>query len=156
MTASPVATWLDTNRDRAGRAHVKSDLSVAGHPEVFVIGDTAAVTDSRGRTVPGVAPAAKQMGRYVGKLVTSRVTGRRPPGPFVYSHAGDFAMVGRKSAVVSLRKIRLKGFIGWLIWSVAHIWFLIGFRSRIIVAFEWFWSYLTAHRGARLISDRRR
>ena len=81
---------------------------------------------------------------------------RRTPDPFVYHHAGNFAMIGRKSAVVSVGKIRLKGFIGWLLWSVAHILFLVGFRSRTIVAFEWFWSYLTGHRGARLISDRRR
>jgi NADH dehydrogenase len=156
VAASPVAGWLDTGRDRAGRAQVNTDLTVAGHPEIFVIGDTAAVTDKTGRTVPGVAPAAKQMGRYVGKLIRSRVMGERTPEPFVYHHAGDFAMIGRKSAVVSVGKIRLKGFVGWLLWSFAHIWFLIGFRSRLIVAFEWFWSYLTAHRGARLISDRRK
>jgi NADH dehydrogenase len=156
VAASPAATWLDAPQDRAGRVKVKSDLSVPGHPNIFVIGDTAAVTDAQGRAVPGIAPAAKQMGSYVGSLILGRLDGSPPPAPFAYHHSGELATIGRKSAVVALGKLELTGFIGWLFWSIAHIWVLIGFRSRVVVSFNWFWSYVTAQRGARLISDRQK
>ena len=123
-----------------------------GHPDVFVIGDAAAVFDEAGRAVPGVAPAAKQMGAYVGKLLAARFAGRPMP-PFGYRHAGDLATIGRRAAVVNLGRVHLKGFIGWLFWSVAHIYFLIGLRHRFIVAFTWLWDYLTFQRGARLITE---
>jgi NADH dehydrogenase len=155
VTASPAALWIGTAHDRAGRAQVSPDLSAAGHPDIFIIGDTAVVTDGTGRSVPGVAPAAKQMGRYVGKLIAARLAGRATPRPFTYHNSGDLATIGRKSAVVSLGRVRLTGFLGWLFWCLVHIWFLIGFRSRTVVAFNWVWSYLTFQRGARLISDRR-
>jgi len=129
---------------------------VPGRPEVFVIGDTATVRQENGQPVPGVAPAAKQMGRYVGKLIAARIAGRGQGKPFIYHHSGDLATIGRKSAVVSLGKMRLTGFPGWVFWCLAHIWFLIGFRSRIVVSINWLWSYLTYQRGARLISDRER
>jgi len=156
VTASPAADWLRVAHDRAGRVEVNADLSVPGHPNIFVIGDTAAVADRHGRPVPGIAPAAKQMGHYVGCVIAARVTGRETAKPFVYHHYGDLATIGRKSAVVSLHNLQLTGFVGWLFWCVAHIWFLIGFRSRIVVSFNWLWSYLTAQRGARLISDRQK
>jgi NADH dehydrogenase len=156
VTASPAAAWVGAEHDRAGRAQVGDDLSVAGHPEIFIIGDTAAVRNADGKPVPGIAPAAKQMGRYVGRLIAARIAGRTPPNPFVYHHSGDLATIGRKSAVVSLGKMRLTGFAGWLFWCIAHIWFLIGFRSRIVVSINWLWSYLTYQRGARLILDRER
>jgi NADH dehydrogenase len=149
VTASPAAAWLGAEHDRAGRVRVDSQLSVPGHPEVFVIGDTAAVDG-----VPGLAPAAKQMGRYAGKLIAARVSGSPDPAPFRYRHAGDLATIGRKSAVVSFGHIQLTGFAGWLFWSLIHIMFLIGFRSRIVVALNWIWSFLTFQRSARLISDR--
>jgi len=157
VAASPAGAWIGAARDRAGRVEVLSDLSVKDHPEVFVIGDTAAVRGGADqRPVPGVAPAAKQMGRYVGKLIAARIRGRVMSAAFRYHDSGDLAAIGRKSALVSLGRFRLTGFAGWLFWGVAHIWFLIGFRSRVVVAFSWLWSYLTFQRGARLISDRDR
>ena len=107
---------------------------------------------------PGTAPAAKQMGRHVGRLVAARAAGRtEPAAAFAYRHHGDLATVGRRAAVVSLNSIRLTGWFGWWFWGIAHVWYLIGFRSRVVVSFEWFWSYLTFQRGARLITgDTRR
>jgi NADH dehydrogenase len=154
VVASPAATWLSAGADRAGRVKVGPDLSVPGHPDIFVIGDTAAVNDSKGKPVPGIAPAAKQMGQYVGKLIAARIAGHSSTKPFRYMHLGDLATIGRHAAVVKFGVLRLKGFIGWLFWSVAHIYFLIGLRNRFIVAFSWFWSYLTFQRGARLIIGR--
>jgi NADH dehydrogenase len=149
VTASPAAGWIGAEHDRAGRVKVDQELSVGGYPEVFVIGDTAAVDG-----VPGVAPAAKQMGRYVGKLIAARVNGSADPAPFRYRHAGDLATIGRKSAVVSFGSVQLTGLIGWLFGSLIHIMFLISFRSRLIVTVNWVWSFMTFQRGARLISDR--
>jgi NADH:quinone reductase (non-electrogenic) len=152
VVASPAARWLNVEHDRAGRVLVKSDLSVPGHPEVFVIGDAATVNDESGKAVPGVAPAAKQMGAYVGKLIAARIAGQSLP-PFRYHHAGDLATIGRRAAVVSIGKVHLKGFIGWLFWGIVHIYFLIGLRRRFVVAINWLWDYLTFQRGARLITE---
>jgi NADH dehydrogenase len=151
VTASPAASWLGAAHDRAGRVAVAADLSLPSHPEIFVIGDTAAIADERG-PVPGVAPAAKQMGSYVGKVIVARLRNRAAPPPFRYRDEGSLATIGRKSAVVALGRLRFKGFLGWLFWSAVHIWFLIGFRSRVVVSFNWLWSYLTYQRGARLIT----
>ncbi|HEY7664640.1 MAG TPA: NAD(P)/FAD-dependent oxidoreductase [Xanthobacteraceae bacterium] len=151
VVASPAARWLDAAHDRAGRVLVKGDLSVPGHPEVFVIGDTASVVDQPG--IPGTAPPAKQMGAYVGKLIGAKAAGRSPPPPFRYRHLGDLATVGRHAAVVKLGWLELTGFLGWLFWSVIHIYFLIGVRDRFIVAFTWLWDYVTFQRGARLITQ---
>ncbi|HEX3440402.1 MAG TPA: NAD(P)/FAD-dependent oxidoreductase [Pseudolabrys sp.] len=153
VTASPAARWLGAEADRAGRVKVGPDLSLPGHPEIFVVGDTASVTDAKGRPVPGIAPAAKQMGKYVGKLIAARVAGRKDGKPFRYMHLGDLATIGRRSAVVKFGRLQLKGFLGWVFWSVAHIYFLIGLRNRFIVAFIWLWDYLTFQRGARLITN---
>ncbi len=152
VVASPAARWLNAEHDRAGRVLVKNDLSVPGHPNVFVIGDSATVNDESGKPVPGVAPAAKQMGAYVGKLIAARLAGQSLP-PFRYRHAGDLATIGRRAAVVSIGKVHLKGFIGWLFWGVVHIYFLIGLRRRFVVAINWLWDYLTFQRGARLITE---
>jgi NADH:quinone reductase (non-electrogenic) len=152
VIASPAARWLGAEADRAGRVKVKPDLSVPGHPDIFVIGDTAAVSDSHGRPIPGVANAAKQMGHYAGTAIASRLAGRTAGKPFRYMHLGDLAAIGRRAAVVKLGRLELKGFVGWMFWSVAHIYFLIGLRNRFIVAFNWFWIYLTFQRGARLIT----
>jgi NADH:quinone reductase (non-electrogenic) len=151
VTASPAAGWLGADHDRAGRVRVGPDLSVPGHPEVFAIGDTAAVMDQPG--IPGTAPAAKQMGRYVGRLIVARIAGRAPAPPFRYRHQGDLAAIGRNAAVVKLGRLELTGFLGWLFWSVVHIYFLIGLRYRFVVAFTWLWDYLTFQRGARLITE---
>ncbi len=152
VTASPAARWLNAEADRAGRVKVGPDLSLPGHPDIFVIGDTAAVTDQTGQPVPGIASAAKQMGHYVGKLIAARIAGRAAPGPFRYMHLGELATIGRRAAVVKLGRLQLKGFIGWLFWAAVHIYFLIGVRNRFIVAFNWLWTYLTFQRGARLIT----
>jgi NADH dehydrogenase len=152
VVASPATQWLSAEHDRAGRVIVGPDLTVPGNPNVFVIGDTASVHDETGKPVPGVAPAAKQMGRYVGKLIAARMAGETLP-PFRYRDAGDLATVGRRAAVVNLHRLRLTGFIGWLFWSVAHIYFLIGLRYRFVVAFTWLWDYLTFQRSARLITE---
>jgi NADH dehydrogenase len=151
VVASPAATWLGAAHDRAGRVTVSPDLSVPGRPEIFVIGDTAAVSED-GRAVPGVAPAAKQMGRYAGKLIAARVAGKSMP-PFRYRHMGDLATIGKRAAIVKFHGLHLKGFIGWLFWGMAHIYFLIGLKNRFIVAFNWVWDYFTGSRGARLITD---
>ena len=151
VVASPAANWIGAENDRAGRIKVNPDLTVPGHPDIFAVGDTASVTYHDNRPVPGIAPAAKQMGNYVAKIITARVEGSDPPVPFVYHHAGDLATIGRKSAVVKLGIFQLKGFLGWLFWSVIHIYFLIGVRNRFVVAVNWLWNYVTFQRGARLI-----
>jgi NADH dehydrogenase len=152
ITASPAAQWLAAEQDRGGRVVVRSDLSLEGFNNIFAIGDTAAATDDKGRPVPGLASAAKQMGHYVGKLIAARVAGRSLP-PFRYHHLGSLATIGRRAAVVELGHIQLKGFIGWVFWSAVHIYFLIGLRNRFVVAITWLWSYLTFKRGARLITE---
>jgi NADH:ubiquinone reductase (H+-translocating) len=153
IAPSPAVRWLNAEADRAGRVKVGPDLSVPGRPEIFVIGDTAAVVDSKGQPVPGIAPAAKQMGKYVGKLISARIAGRERQKPFRYMHLGELATIGRRAAVVKFGALELKGFLGWLFWSLAHIYFLIGLRNRFVVAFNWFWDYITFQRGARLITD---
>jgi NADH dehydrogenase len=149
VKASDAAKWVGAEADRAGRIKVNADLSVPDHPEIFAVGDTATMPSP----IPGIAPAAKQMGKYAGRVITSRIAGNStPPAAFVYRHAGDLATIGRKSAVVKLNKLKLTGFTGWLFWSVAHIYFLIGIRNRLMVAMTWLWSYVTYQRGARLIT----
>jgi NADH dehydrogenase len=152
VQASPAAKWLSAEKDRAGRVIVAKDLSVSGHPDVFVIGDTAAVMDSKGNPVPGIAPAAKQMGAYVGRLIAARIAGKAGSAPFRYFHAGSLATIGRSAAIADFGWIKVKGWPAWWLWGIAHIYFLIDFRSRFIVAMQWFWSYLTYRRGARLIT----
>jgi len=152
VVASPAATWLGVAHDRAGRVSVEKDLSVPGHPEIFVIGDTASVQRDEGGPVPGIAPAAKQMGYHVGKLIAARLAGKSSP-PFHYRHMGDLATIGRRAAIVSWHGLKLKGFIAWVFWGVAHIYFLIGLKNRFIVAFTWFWDFITFSRGARLITQ---
>ncbi len=152
VMASPAAQWIHAEHDRAGRIIVTPDLSVPGLQNVFAAGDLASAKDQDGKPVPGIAPAAKQMGRYIGRLIAARVGGEKETKPFVYSHAGDLATVGRRAAVVKIGRFELTGFIGWLFWGIAHIYFLIGLRNRFVVAVTWLWSYVTFRRGARLIS----
>jgi NADH:ubiquinone reductase (H+-translocating) len=153
VVASPAAQWLGVAHDRAGRVTVGPDLSVPGHPEIFAIGDTAAVAGPDGRPVPGIAPAAKQMGGYVGRLIASRVAGKTEVAPFRYRHQGDLATVGRGAAVVKLGRFELTGLLGWLFWGLVHIYFLVEVRDRFLVAFQWLWEYVTFQRGARLITE---
>ncbi len=154
VVASPAGRWIGAERDRAGRIHVGPDLAVPGQEGVFAVGDLAILTNADGKPIPGTAPAAKQMGRHVGRVLAARAAGRKEPGPFAYRHHGDLATIGRRSAVVSLGGMRLTGLVGWWFWGIAHVWYLIGFRSRVVVSFEWLWSYLTYQRGARLITGR--
>src|SRR5215468_6960046 len=153
VTASPAAAWISAAVDHAGRIRVEPDLSVPGHPEIFAIGDTALAFGPGGRPAPGLAPAAKQMGRYVGRLIAARVQSRAEPAGFRYRHYGNLATIGRKRAVVSFGRLRLTGFVAWVFLSAAHIYFLIGVRNRVVVAFNWIWEYLTLRRGARLILE---
>ncbi len=152
VVASPAARWLSAEHDRAGRVKVGPQLAAPGLSDVFVIGDTVAAYDTAGNPLPGVAPTAKQMGRYVGKLIAARAAGKTLP-PFRYHHPGDFAAIGRRYAIARIGPVTLTGFVAWVAWSVAHIYFLIGLRHRFIVAFIWLWDYLTFQRGARLITD---
>ncbi|MFH0344096.1 MAG: NAD(P)/FAD-dependent oxidoreductase [Chromatiales bacterium] len=156
VAAAPAAQWLGAEHDQAGRVIVKPDLSVPGLPNVFVIGDAARVLDPRGKPVPGIAPAAKQAGGYVARLIQARIAGQAAPPAFRYRNRGNLATVGRKSAVIDFGWLRLKGNLAWWIWGLAHIYFLISLRNRLIVALQWLWSYLTFERGTRLItgSDR--
>jgi NADH dehydrogenase len=154
VTASRAAKWLEAEADRAGRVVVSSDLSLPDHPNVFVIGDTALVKGEDGQLVPGVAPAAKQMGKYVAELIKARLAGK-PVRRFRYINYGNLATIGRKAAVADFGWIRLSGFPAWLLWTFAHLWFLVGFRNRIIVFLDWAWAYVTYDRGARLITERR-
>jgi NADH dehydrogenase len=161
VAASPAAQWLQVEPDRAGRVPVNNKLMLADDPRVFVIGDTAAVAWEDGKLVPGIAPAAKQEGQYVARLLLRRIQetgeiqaaggGRLEPG-FRYHHAGDLATIGHKAAVVDFGWIRLSGLPAWLLWGIVHIFFLIGFRNRLVVMVGWLWSYFTSDRGARLIT----
>ena len=151
VAASPAAQWLGIEPARGGRVAVRPDLSVPGHPEIFVIGDTAEVHGPEG-ALPGVAPVAKQEGAYVARVIAARLSGMPAPPPFRYRSIGNLATIGRKSAVVDFGWVRLTGRLAWLVWGVAHIYFLIGFRNRMAVAVDWLWSYLTYQRGARLIT----
>jgi NADH:quinone reductase (non-electrogenic) len=151
VRASSAGRWLDVETDGAGRVIVNPDLSVPGYPNVFVIGDTALVKDENGAPLPGVATVAKQEGKYVAKLLEWRARGNVLP-PFRYRDPGSMATIGRSRAVAEINGLKLTGLIAWLLWSLAHIYFLIGFRSRLVVALSWAWSYLTFERGTRLIT----
>ena len=152
VTASPAARWLGTAADAAGRVRVEADLSVAGLPEVFVIGDTAATNAWNGQPVPGLAPAAKQGGEYVARVIRARIAGRAAAPAFVYRHLGSMATIGRKAAVVDFGWLRLSGAAAWWLWGVIHVAFLVGLRNRVSVAFDWFWAYLTYSSSTRLIT----
>jgi NADH dehydrogenase len=147
VEASPAAEWLGADHDGNGRIIVEPDLRVPGFRNVFAIGDTAKAIGMNGSAAPAVAPAAKQQGRHVADLILGR--GERP---FRYSDLGNFATIGRNQAVIAIGSFKLSGFFAWLAWSVAHIWFLIGFRSRLSVTISWLWNYLTYQRSARLIT----
>jgi NADH dehydrogenase len=153
VAASPAASWLKAPADRAGRVIVRPDLSIPGQDRIFVIGDTASAKDIDGKPLPGLAPVAKQEGAYVAGVIAARVKGMPDPRPFAYRSAGNLATIGRSAAVVDFGKLRLTGFVAWLLWSIAHIFFLIGFRNRLTVAIDWLWAYLTFERGARLITN---
>jgi NADH dehydrogenase len=152
--ASRAGEWLGAPADKTGRVIVDANLNVAGDARVFVIGDTAAFTpDGATRPLPGVAAVAKQMGVFAAKRIRAAVEQRKPPENFKYHDVGTVAAIGRNSAIVVLPGLKATGFIGWLLWSVSHIFFLIGLRNRASVMLNWAWNYVTWQRGARLITS---
>ncbi|HEY1414394.1 MAG TPA: NAD(P)/FAD-dependent oxidoreductase [Caulobacteraceae bacterium] len=152
VQASPAADWLHLAGDRAGRSPATPNLTAPGLPDVFVIGDTASVGWKDGSTVPGIAPAAKEQGDYVARVLKARVNGRPPPPPFHYRHWGSLATIGRNRAIIDFGEIKLKGRIAWWLWGAAHIYFLITARSRWAVASSWLYAYARNEPAARLIT----
>jgi NADH dehydrogenase len=159
--ASPLISQLGIEVDRQGRAKVDQDCSLPGFRDVFVIGDAACFLDARGTPLPGVSPTAMQMGRYVANLISAEadnpVASKQPPqrAPFRYRDKGSMATIGRSRAIAQVSDLRLSGLLAWLAWLAVHIWYLIGFRNRFLVMFDWAWSYITYRRGARLITGGR-
>jgi NADH dehydrogenase len=151
VAASPLGRLLGAPLDRAGRVQVAPDLSVPGHPEVFVAGDLAALAQADGKPVPGVAPAAKQMGAHVAHVIRDRLAGGSGGAAFAYKDFGNLATIGRMAAVVDLRGFRFSGLLAWWFWLAAHVFFLIGFRNRLIVLTNWAWAYWTYQRHARIV-----
>jgi NADH dehydrogenase len=155
VAASPLGKKLGVPIDRAGRVQVKPDLTVPNHPEVFVIGDLAALKDATGKLLPGVAPVALQEGRYVAKLIRREIRADKeaaPRAPFHYFDKGSLATIGRSAAIAQFGRIHISGFMAWLAWLFVHILFLIGFQNRVLVFIQWAWSYFTYERSARLIT----
>lgn len=153
VQASPAAKWLDVEPDKAGRVKVAPDLSVPAHPEIFVVGDTATIAKADGKPVPGVGDAAKQGGKHAAQVIRARLRGDTTPLPFRYKHAGDLATIGKRAAVIDFGWIRLKGWLAWWVWGIAHIYFLIDTKNRLAVALSWLWIYLSGQRSARLITQ---
>ena len=152
VRASPAAEWLGAPADRAGRIMVLPDLTVPGRPEIFAIGDTVTIAGPDGHPVPGIAPAAKQQGRYVARVIKSRLRGDTTPHPFGYRHAGSLATIGKRLAVIDFGRFKLRGALAWWIWGFAHIYFLIGLRNRLSVVLNWLWIHTRDQRSARLIT----
>jgi NADH dehydrogenase len=152
VRGSPAAEWLGAPADRAGRLQVLPDLTVPGHPDIFAIGDTVTVNGPDGKPVPGIAPAAKQQGRYAADCITARLQGRTI-SPFHYRHAGSLAQIGKRKAVIDFGRLKLRGALAWWLWGIAHIYFLIGLRNRLNVALSWLWIYVRNQRSARLITQ---
>ena len=150
VAASSAGKWLNAEVDRAGRVKVQSDLTIPGHENIFVIGDTATLMQE-GKLLPGVAPVAMQEGTYVASVVMNRIAGKTHMQPFHYRNKGNLATIGRAYGIADFGLLRLTGFVGWSFWLAVHIFFLIGFRNRFLVMFQWAWAYLTFQRGARLI-----
>lgn len=151
VAASPLARTLEVPLDRAGRVQVEPDLTVPGHPEIFAGGDLVALMQANGRPVPGVAPAAKQMGKYVAQVIRARLDGKPAPPPFRYNDQGNLATIGRMAAIVHVGKLQLSGLLAWWFWLAAHVFFLIGFRNRLVVLLNWAVAYWSYQRSARII-----
>ncbi len=150
--ASPLARQIGAETDRAGRALVNQDLTVPNHPEIQAIGDMVAIKDKRGQPVPGVAPAAMQMGRHAGHNILRQLAGKAPE-PFWYVDKGSLATIGRHAGIADLRGVRFGGWLAWLAWALIHLFFLVGFRNRVLVFLQWAWAYVFYTRGARIISE---
>lgn len=151
VQASPAGKWLNVETDRAGKILIDEFLNINNHPEIYAIGDTASYTPPQStRPLPGTAPVAKQMGDFVAKDILRRIE-NQPRKAFHFKDYGTMATIGRNKAIADIRGLRISGFPGWLLWGLAHIYFLIGYRNRIIVTLQWLWSYITYQRGVRLI-----
>lgn len=150
VAASPLGRMLG-NTDKAGRVLVEPDLSIGGHPEVFVIGDLASLAGKEGKPLPGLAPVAMQQGRAVARTIDREMRGLGRE-PFHYHDHGTMSTIGRAAAVADFGKFKVSGFVAWVLWLLVHIMFLIGFRNRLLVMLDWFWAYLTYQRSARLIT----
>jgi NADH:ubiquinone reductase (H+-translocating) len=153
VMASPAAEWLGAPSDRVGRLLVLPNLTVPGHPEIFAIGDTVTIAGPDGKPVPGIAPAAKQEGRYVAMVVRRRLRGDTTIPAFRYRHAGSLATIGKRLAIIDFGRIKLRGALAWWIWGFAHIYFLIGLRNRLSVILNWLWIHLRDQRSGRLITQ---
>jgi NADH dehydrogenase len=153
VRASSAAAWIGLPADGAGRARVEPDLTAPGHPEIFVIGDTATIDAWHGKPVPGIAPAAKQQGMHVARCIRLRLRGIESTRNFRYQHAGNLATIGGRAAVIDFGRIKVRGWLAWWIWGLAHIYFLIGVRNRLAVALSWLWIYSTGSRNACLITQ---
>ncbi|MDE1151186.1 MAG: NAD(P)/FAD-dependent oxidoreductase [Micavibrio sp.] len=156
VKASPAGDWLGAEKDRAGRVLVTADLSLAAHPDIFVIGDTAAIKTADGRFVPGLAPAAQQAGKYAATVILHKLEGKPAPAPFAYKNLGTMATIGRNKAIADFGSFTCSGFIAWLLWGCVHLLPLVGFRNRFVVACDWVWAYFTRERGVRLITTNAR
>jgi NADH dehydrogenase len=150
VAPSPAGKWLNVETDRAGRVRVQQDLAVPGHPEIFVVGDTASL-DQDGKPLPGVAQVAMQGGRYVGRLIHRRITGKPPAGPFRYFDKGTMAVVGKGFAILQSGKLHVSGLLAWLAWAAIHLQFLAQSNLRVSVFLQWVWTFLTGQGGSRLI-----
>lgn len=155
VRASPAAEWLGVPADRNGRIIVEPDLSVPGYANIFAVGDTVAVKAPDGLPVPGIAPAAKQEGAFVAKTIRRRIAGASEQRQFHYYHEGSLAQIGKRKAIIDFGWVKLRGAIAWWLWGIAHIYFLVGVRSRLSVALNWLWIYMRNQRGARLITEGR-
>ncbi len=153
MQASPAQQWLNAEADRAGRVKVTETLTLPDEPAIFVLGDTANV-QSDGKQVPGIAPAAKQQGKYAARVLRSRLDGKAAPAQFRYRHMGDLATVGQNAAIIDFGRFQMKGWLAWWGWGIAHIFFLIVGRSRLMVTISWLWSYFSGQNSARLITQK--
>jgi NADH dehydrogenase len=150
VSPSPAGKWLQAETDRAGRVRIQSDLTLPGHPEIFVIGDTASF-DEKGKPLPGVAQVAMQQGRHAAKVIHRRLTAGPPPGPFSYFDKGNMAVVGKGFAVLQSGKVQVNGFVAWLAWAFIHLQFLATSSLRLTVFLQWVWTYFTNQRASRLI-----
>jgi NADH dehydrogenase len=153
VKASSVKSWINVETDKIGRVLVNDDLSISNHSNIFVIGDASYVKNKNGMPLPGLAPVAKQEGNFVAEVIKKSIHNSKTPKKFYYKNRGYLATIGRSDAIVDFGWFTLKGRIGWIFWSIIHIYFLISFRNRLMVFINWVWSYLTFGKGARLITD---
>ena len=154
LRATPVGEWLAAETARGSTVKVEADLRVPGRPEIFVIGDAASVRDADGGALPGLAPVARQEGRYAAEVIAASIAGEEPPPPFRYRDWGSMATVGRSAAVGQFGRLHAQGFFAWLVWVAVHLGYLVGLRNRMVVLVSWLWAWATYARGARLITAR--